>query len=277
MKNGIHVLALLSTIGIGIASAQEKAAGPGSAASKDGAAADTGAPEGEGEKQYPSWDGNLDGDSIRFMVNVYGLEVYGGTSAEKRCATAQSRARVTADDGKTVSLRFTFVADAGAKEPTFGNTPAAYVACPKEIRVSEGIQYTMSRADVAAYDHRLVGFSFGGLVVPFKYYMGGDKRLAASSTVAPYIGIRLPFFYGTTITPIFSAGLGLIPVNDSESDTTETRAALSTAVGFVMTSSKNESFNSGIIFGRDFIGKNERGDDDTVNKAWFSIYVGYSL
>lgn len=79
------------------------------------------------------------------------------------------------------------------------------------------------------------------------------------------------------MTPIVSAGLGLVPITNPTTNSTETKAALSTAVGLVVTSSKSESFNAGVLIGKDFLGEVDRKNDPSVGKLWLSFYVGYAL
>jgi Sec-independent protein secretion pathway component TatC len=116
-------------------------------------------------------------------------------------------------------------------------------------------------------------------VVPFKFRLGGDKGITASSTIAPYVGFRMAFFqgFGLSFTPLISGGLGLVPVTDQNTNTTETKSALSLATGFIMTSSKNERFNAGILIGKDVLSKTDRERDPNVDKAWLSFYLGVSM
>ena len=79
------------------------------------------------------------------------------------------------------------------------------------------------------------------------------------------------------ITPIISAGLGLVSVANPTTNITETKSAFSTAVGIKVTSVKNENFNAGILVGKDFVSKADRDNDPVVSKLWLSLYVGYSL
>lgn len=216
---------------------------------------------------------NLAGDTIRFMVNIYGIDPYQGSVPKQRCALSGSKARVSADDGENLWFRFTNV---GGKSLFDGAGEHADATCPKDQRVTLGIQYKKAKAEILSYDHRLVGWAFGGMVVPFKYYLGGDKKILSSATLAPYLGVKVPFFWGTTITPIASAGLALVPI-DNQDGSNETNPALSTSLGLLLTSSKSRSFSSGILVGRDFMGKEDRGTEDTVTKPWFSIYLGYAI
>lgn len=246
------------------------------AGAKDGAAgAKNDATEGT-DKPYPSSDGTMVGDMIKLRANVEGFTPYGAKVADaKRCAPANSTGRITADDGNVVGVRFTYVPIDADNQKNF--LLGSQSACPTDRRVVWGIQYTIQRGDLLNHDHNLIGFQFGGMVVPFKYYMGGDKRLSSSSTIAPYMGVSIPLGLGLTVTPVVSAGLGLVPVDPSGDENDGTKAAFSSSVGFMLKSKKNSAWTAGFLVGRDFVSKKERGDDDTVNKAWTSLFVGYAL
>lgn len=255
-------------------SAVEAKAIAAAVAKEDGEAAAAAAAKGEAQTMKFAESGdNLAGDTIRFMVNIYGIDPYQGTVPKQRCALSGSKARVSADDGENLWFRFTNV---GGESLFDGAGEHADATCPSDQRVTLGIQYKKAKAEILSYDHRLVGWAFGGMVVPFKYYLGGDKKILSSATLAPYLGVKLPFFLGTTITPVASAGLALVPVENQDGNT-ETNPALSMSLGLLLTSSKSSSFSSGILVGRDFMGKEDRGDDDTVTKPWFSIYLGYEI
>jgi hypothetical protein len=151
------------------------------------------------------------------------------------------------------------------------------LACPEENRVNESTQYSIKKVDLLSHDYFRSGVTFGGLVVPFKFYLGDDKKISPSSTVAPYIGFRGPAPFGLTFTPIISAGLGLVPVSNPNTDKTETKSAFSTAIGLVLSSSKNQSFNAGLVIGKDFLSSADKALDSTVDNIWFSVYLGYSF
>lgn len=223
------------------------------------------------EATYPSDEDRLDGDHLTLRVNAKIFKAFEdkGEDPVLKCAPKGSEIIVTKDgSGDSISLRFHSVPKETEKDLD---------GCKGGDRVNESTQYSTKRLDLLAYDFRRSGVTYGGLVVPFKFYLGGDKKISPSSTVAPYIGFRGPAPFGLTFTPIISAGLGLVPVSNPDSDKTETKTALSTAIGLVLSSSKNQSFNAGLIVGKDFLSSADRETDPTVSKAWFSVYLGYSF
>lgn len=154
---------------------------------------------------------------------------------------------------------------------------SAIAACLSAGMVNDYTAYKIKVAELGEHPYRRTGVMFGALVVPFKFHMGGEHKLSPSSTVAPYVGFRGPAPFGLTFAPIVSAGLGLVPVNNPATDETQTKAAFSVALGVLLTHSKNDKFNAGVLFGKDFLSKGDRAADTTVDKVWFSIYAGYKL
>ena len=168
------------------------------------------------------------------------------------------------------------------KEPGMFSTEeaaslSAISACASAGMVNDYTAYKIETARLMEHPNRRTGVMFGALVVPFKFHLGGENKLSASSTIAPYVGFRGPAPFGLTFTPVVSAGLGLVPVNNATTDETDTKSAFSVALGVLLTHSKNDKFNAGVLFGKDFLSKSDRAGDDTVDEVWFSIYAGYKL
>lgn len=139
-----------------------------------------------------------------------------------------------------------------------------------------GSDYVINRTEWDKLDAKVTGLTFGTLVVPFKFRLGAEKKLVSSATIAPYMGWRWSRaqFYGLDIRPIVSAGLGIVPVTDAATNKTETKAAFSTAIGLTLHTVKDAGFTAGVVFGKDFLGKGDKGTDPSVDKMWLSVWVG---
>lgn len=213
----------------------------------------------------------LDGDHLTLRTTVATFFEVGKTGASRvaKCAPAGAKLVVTHDMESKLYLRFLRV-DA--------DTPKAKEFCADANMVSLYTTYEVTKADLAVHDFKRTGVAFGALVVPFKFRLG-DKEIVSSSTVAPYLGYRTGWLssMGLTFTPIVSAGLGLVPVTDPATSTTETKSAFSFATGLVLGSSKNDAFQAGVLIGRDVLGKRDRTLDPGSKKAWISLYVGYTI
>ncbi|MET0532934.1 MAG: hypothetical protein ABW171_01810 [Steroidobacter sp.] len=210
---------------------------------------------------FASDEDRLDGDHLKLRVNVTGFAPLDG-AATGLCAPKESKLKVSKHEGDTVYLFFKSI-------------PADVSGCSS--MVNDSTQYQISATTLNRHAYRRTGVTFGALIVPFKLYLGDDSRLSASSTIAPYVGFRWLSTHDLAFTPVVSAGLGLVPVADDSTGETSTRSAFSTAVGVLLTHSKNEKFNAGLLVGKDFLSKNDREGDPAIDNLWFSLYAGYSL
>lgn len=227
----------------------------------------------------PSDQDKLIGDHLQLRTNVSGYTVVGATSGSPSyCAPLGSRIEIGNETNDDVFVRFLTITD----ESDVGLNAvdkAALSACPKEQRVNAYTSYKLPKTTVAQNEFKRTGVTFGGLVVPFKFRLGKPKELVSSSTVAPFVGFRTGWLqgWGLTFTPVVAAGLSLVPVADSTSNTTSTKSAYTIAFGVRLTSSKNEAFSAGLLYGRDFFNKADRDLDPSVAKPWVSFYLGYSI
>jgi hypothetical protein len=231
------------------------------------------------DASFPADEDSYNGDLLKLRVTV-GTFREVGANGKVYCAPKGSVLTVSDEDQGVLSVRF-------KKVPKEDNMPThlleenptgeALNACSAASRVNDFTQYEIDRATLLKYDFRRTGVTFGALVVPFKFYLSGERKITASSTIAPYLGFRGPSTFGLTLTPVISAGLGLVPVTDPNSGETETKSALSTAIGLVLTSTKNDAFNAGVVIGRDFLSRSDEASDPNVDEPWFSLYVGYKL
>ena len=222
----------------------------------------------------------LGGDHLTLRTNAYGFKEASSDKPADKCAPQGSTLRVLQELNGMVTVQFRDIPD--QPRGVLGTpqvTQEALDACKADKRVNTYTAYQISRTALEGFGFRRSGVTFGGLVVPFKYRLGGDKGIVSSSTVAPYVGFRTSYLqgYGVSFTPVLSAGLGLVPVTDPNQDKTDTKPAFSMAIGIVMTSSKNDQFNAGLVFGRDLLSKSDRALDPNVDKPWLSFYLGVAM
>lgn len=221
------------------------------------------------------------GDHYRLTTDMHGFLPVSEVANDKstmRCAGESSTFSIVDKDSNYVYVMFYKVF-----------YPKSLDTCPQEIKPSKdqvavdskgvphpGSVYKIAVDKYSKIEVRSNGIAFGALVVPFKFRLGGDKKLVSSATIAPFMGIRWSVFqrFGFEAMPVFSAGLGLVPVTDPATTKTETRAAFSTAAGFTVSSKKNADFSAGFLFGKDFLNKTDRLNDPSVNKLWVSLWLG---
>lgn len=212
---------------------------------------------------YPSDGNKYDGDKLQLLVKTCGFEEVETTPSAAACAPKGSEIIVNSDGGAYLFVAFKEI---GTE------------TCTPDCTVKPGIQYRIARTKLQQYYAKRSGVVFGALVVPFKFRLGSKHELVSSATVAPYVGwAKQSGWGGLTYTPVFSAGLGMVPVTDATSNSTVTKAAWSIAGGFLLTSSKNEQFTAGFLFGKDFLNAVDRQNDPSVEKPWASLFVGYSF
>jgi hypothetical protein len=230
------------------------------------------------EPTFASDEDKFTGDHLRFRTNVNGFTAVSGDTTTPACAPTGSRVAVNRETADDLFVRFLEITD--EKDALLNDTDrAGLAACPKTSRVNGFTQYRIAKSALEQHAFRRSGVTFGGLLVPFKYRLGNAKELVSSSAMAPFVGFRTAWFqnWGLSFTPVLAAGLSLVPVTDAGSSTTSTRAAYTLALGARLTSSKNEAFSAGLLFGRDFLSKSDRALDPNVSKPWLSFYVGFSI
>lgn len=220
---------------------------------------------------------SLSGDHVRVQTHVIGFkESIEGTSAKERCAPAQSGLSIRHETTDSYTVRFYDVPKLEKEEK---DKTALDKACLSAGLVSKDASYTIKKEDLMKFDLKRSGVTFGGLVIPFKFRLGGDKGVTSSSTVAPYLGFTSRYlqFFGLSLDPVITAGLALVPVNNPATGTPESKSAFSFGGGFVLTSSKNDQFHAGLIFGKDVLSSSDRAKDPNVDKPWVSFYLGVAM
>lgn len=237
------------------------------------------ADEGIKQPSFPADNGVLKGDHAQFRTTVDGFKAL-PLSADSKvlCAPAGAKAAITGESTDDLLVRFLSL-PATTDLLLIDNERAALAQCGEDQRVRLGTQYVLPREVLMRHDFVRTGVSFGGLVVPFKYRVGRDKELVSSATVAPYVGFRTGWMqsFGLTFTPVLAAGLSLVPVPDAASSSTTTKPAYTLALGIKLSSSKNDAFTAGLLYGRDFLNKSDVAADPKLHKPWLSFYVGASI
>lgn len=228
---------------------------------------------------YAGDDDSWAGDNVRLRVGVPGFTVVRKDRADddksppvKHCAPAGSRAHVYEESEGTLLVQFELVSSEGSGT-------AAGVACPADLRARTDVSYSIRKSDLASYRLLRTGLSFGGLVIPFKYRLGDDKELVSSPAIAPFVGFRTAWMssLGIEFTPVAAAGLSLVPVPTADGQDTENKAAYTVALGFRVTSSKNQKFTAGLLYGRDFLSTRDLSGQPKLKKPWLSLYLGASI
>jgi hypothetical protein len=137
-------------------------------------------------------------------------------------------------------------------------------------------QYKILLSSLQTYALSSVGSQYGVLVVPYKFHLS-DHSFSSGVTLGGYYSYSLSS-PGISWGPVASAGLGVVPVantTQSGEPTTENKAAVSAAVGLLLTFSKTSNFQIGILAGWDWLGSDAQYEHE--GKTWVAISFGVPL
>ena len=148
-----------------------------------------------------------------------------------------------------------------AKDPQ----PAGKVAdgeCDPTQLVQEGVQYTVSATNLAKYGSTRFGFTWGALVIPYKFETR-DHSFQASPSAAGYVGYE-GWWPGVSVAHVLALGGGAYSSSNTtttpatggtttSSTTSQTRATYTAAIGEIAT--LGGSFKAGILVGKDWQGR----------------------
>lgn len=139
--------------------------------------------------------------------------------------------------------------------------------------------YEFSADQLAKSDFYREGLTWGGLVVPYKFYFT-DHTIKSNSSALAFIGYE-GWIPGVSLSTIIGVGFGTTP-STSNSSTTGTAAtsSSSTSTSTVVTFSAGAgwvatfggTFKAGLMFGRDYQGKS--GNFPYENKWWMGLSLG---
>ena len=119
------------------------------------------------------------------------------------------------------------------------------------------------------------GWTYGTLVVPYKYQIQGDRSLSGGATLGGYAGFRGSLFNGPTLVFMGFAGATKVdvPTTRNGQAVTESVAGLSYGVGLL--GSIKDAFKVGFVIGTDRV-DNKLGYVNN-GKAWVSFSLGYDF
>jgi hypothetical protein len=125
--------------------------------------------------------------------------------------------------------------------------------------------YEFTSDQLTAMDYKRMGFTWGGLVIPYKFYFT-DKSIKTNSSVVGFAGYE-GWFPGVSLSTVIAAGGGA-----ASSTSSTTVATYTVAVGFIMAFGQSNTLKAGLMFGRDY-----QGNASTFayeNKTWMALSIG---
>lgn len=149
----------------------------------------------------------------------------------------------------------------------------------------EGSVKLVKRNDVLAFEneflgathHERFGWTFGSLMVPYKYHVSGDKGFSGGATLGGYLGYR---FDRTVVTGFETqlvgfAGAAAVPVvtNVDGVSSTETLAGASYGLGVLV--EVKGTFQMGLVFGKDRV--DDSSGYERNGKKWVAVALGFEF
>lgn len=137
---------------------------------------------------------------------------------------------------------------------------------PRCNHVSMSTNYDVLAIYLNSYDYREAsGVVLGPLMVPFKLQLK-DMTLKAGGSIGAAVGYRWVFTENLSLSPLASAGLSVIRIEED----TETKPAFTASVGAVF---GIKDFQVGAVLGMDFAVEEYK----YRNRPWLSLAIGYNF
>lgn len=150
-------------------------------------------------------------------------------------------------------------------------------SCPGWEPLETDVVYTVIDGAKSTRLPDRFGFTYGALVVPYKYHFEGSKSFKGNGTIGPFVGWRRARNnIGVAVKYIAFMGASVIEVDreDEEGNSKkESLAGFSYGAG-VIGVLKNE-FQMGLVFGADKVSKDSDYEDD--GKLWGAVAIGFSF
>ena len=302
MKNlTITATVILGVLNIGNAAAAAPAPAPAAAAP---AAKDT------KKEQTPINDKtNYQGDRLSFPVKIDAKIKRGDTPI---CIPANTSLRALGDDQDKDGTKYlkviwtknlipftskpnqtcegtdgTTKPDETPCEATAGTTKPDETPCeatdgttkvdPKNRVVPKNEVILIEKDHLQGYGVQRWGFTYGALVVPFKYHLEGSRSFEGNSTVGPYLGYRINNQkVGLSVKAVGFIGAAAIRVNRTDENGNsddETLAGFSYGVGAI--GEVKSEFQFGIVFGQDRV--SDGSDYEDNGKWWGAVALGFNF
>lgn len=124
------------------------------------------------------------------------------------------------------------------------------------------------------YTPRSNGLTYGGLVVPFKYYVNGSRDFKGAGSIGPYAGWKSYYpNLDAGIEFVGFAGLGVVKAENTVDGKTQSDNLAAFSFGLGAIGRIHDDFQIGLIIGQDKVGKSSQYKDD--GKWWIALSVGY--
>jgi hypothetical protein len=160
-------------------------------------------------------------------------------------------------------------------------TPVSSIGPSYFCKATGGIAREVPAAEFTKIGAERLGWTYGMLTLPFKYYPG-DKSLKGAGSLGPYVG-RRSGAAGSAITFAATAAVGAVQgesTDDKGNATTPSLFAVSLAAGWMYDISKTpggKPFKIGFFVGKDFVGADNAAKYPHNRKTWVAFQIGFDF
>ncbi|MGH8258788.1 MAG: hypothetical protein ACREUG_03760, partial [Steroidobacteraceae bacterium] len=163
--------------------------------------------------------------------------------------------------------------------------PASQSPCGPMIHMAGyDTPYEFSADELSKSEFYRQGLTWGGLVVPYKYYLSARSFKSNASAVA-FLGYE-GWFPGVSLSAVVALGPGIAPSTSSSpassgsgpsssastSPGSTTVVTYTVATGLIGSFGDARNFKVGLLFGRDYEGKDAQFPYE--NKTWMALSIG---
>lgn len=138
--------------------------------------------------------------------------------------------------------------------------------------------YAFTSDQLSENDFNRQGFTWGGLVIPYKYYFK-DHSIKSNSSVVAFLGYE-GWFPGMSLAGVVALGPGTAPTTSnaspagggSSASSSITAVTYTVALGLIASFGDSQTFKAGLMFGKDY-----QGNPSTFpyeNKLWMALSIG---
>lgn len=212
-------------------------------------------------------EGKYQGDRISFPVHITGT----GEDDKTYCIPAGTALRALGQEGNHINVRLIKIPFRGQHQETekLCGEGVHYIKEKRVFQIEE--EYMRTRGG------NRYGFTYGALVVPYKYHFSGSKSFDGTSSVGPFLGYRFDKNgLGVGMKAIAFVGGAAIRVSRTDEDGNsddETLAGFSYGVGLLGTI--KQDFQLGIVFGQDRV--SDGSDYEDNGEWWGAVALGFSF
>lgn len=214
---------------------------------------------------------NILGDSISFPVKRTGI--YVDDPKESVCIPARTGMKGVAytHDNKKMKVRLLDSKKEGCETTPPTGTSLVSLQSDRlvEVDVSDGAPFSR------------YGWSYGTLLVPYKYTQGGSKSFKGNTSLGAYLGRRFDaneLWDGIQLNVVGFMGATTAEaktVDDAGETKSENLIGVSYGGGLIFTI--KDGFQSGVIIGKDRFGSAGDQKIEDAGKTWVAIAIGFDF